>query len=167
MEYRLSQYFLFFPLLVLLYMNPYGMLLCLISIHAVLRICLPSKTMRRTFNLIITTTTILASSIILSKNTPSYKVILVRILSSAIRYKRPVYIELSRDKVLTPIPIYQERYADSSTIYSKSAKVEEGYETDMDSMQEALTEATAMINCSKQPVIIAGVEIHRFGLQDK
>jgi TPP-dependent 2-oxoacid decarboxylase len=37
----------------------------------------------------------------------------------------------------------------------------------MDSMQEALAEATAMINSSKQPVIIAGVEIHRFGLQDK
>jgi indolepyruvate decarboxylase len=34
-------------------------------------------------------------------------------------------------------------------------------------MQEALAEATAMINSSKQPVIIAGVEIHRFALQDK
>jgi len=34
-------------------------------------------------------------------------------------------------------------------------------------LQEALAEATAMINSSKQPVIIAGVEIHRFGLQNK
>jgi TPP-dependent 2-oxoacid decarboxylase len=90
-----------------------------------------------------------------------------RVLSSAIRYKRPVYIELPRDKVSTPIPIYQEQSVDSSSKYSKTAKVEEGYETDMDSMQEALAEATAMINSSKQPVIIAGVEIHRFGLQDK
>jgi TPP-dependent 2-oxoacid decarboxylase len=88
-----------------------------------------------------------------------------RVLSSATRYKRPVYIELPRDKV--SIPIYQEQYADPSTTYSKTAKIEEGYETDMDSMQEALAEATAMINSSKQPVIIAGVEIHRFGLQDK
>jgi indolepyruvate decarboxylase len=88
-----------------------------------------------------------------------------RVLSSAIRYKRPVYIELPRDKV--SIPIYQEQYVDSSTTYSKTAEVEEGYETDMNSMQEALAEATAMINSSKQPVIIAGVEIHRFGLQDK
>ena len=31
-----------------------------------------------------------------------------RVLSSAIRYKRPVYIELPRDRVSTPIPIYQE-----------------------------------------------------------
>jgi len=88
-----------------------------------------------------------------------------RVLSSATRYKRPVYIELPRDKV--SIPIYQEQYADPSTTYSQTAKIEEGYETDMDSMQEALAEATAMINSSKQPVIIAGVEIHRFGLQDK
>jgi TPP-dependent 2-oxoacid decarboxylase len=89
-----------------------------------------------------------------------------RVLSSTIRYKRPVYIELPRDKVSTPIPIYQEQYVDSPT-YIKTAKVEDGYETDMDSMQEALAEAIAMINSSKQPVIIAGVEIHRFGLQDK
>jgi indolepyruvate decarboxylase len=34
-------------------------------------------------------------------------------------------------------------------------------------MQEALEEATATINSSKQPVIIAGVEIHHFGLQNK
>ena len=88
-----------------------------------------------------------------------------RVLSSATRYKRPVYIELPRDKV--SIPIYQEQYVDPSTTYSKTAKIEEGYETDTDSMQEALAEATAMINSSKQPVIIAGVEIHRFGLQDK
>jgi TPP-dependent 2-oxoacid decarboxylase len=79
-----------------------------------------------------------------------------RVLSSAIRYKRPVYIELPRDKISTPI--YQEQY-------SEAPKKE--YETDMDSMQEALEEATAMINSSKQPVIIAGVEIHRFGLQNK
>jgi TPP-dependent 2-oxoacid decarboxylase len=90
-----------------------------------------------------------------------------RALSSAIRYKRPVYIELPRDKVSISIPTtYQEQYVDSST-YSKTTKVEEEYETDMDSMQEALVEATAMMNSSKHPVIIAGVEIHRFGLQDK
>src|SRR5215469_11689082 len=79
-----------------------------------------------------------------------------RVLSSAIRYKRPVYIELPRDKISTPI--YQEQY---------SGTTKEEYETDIDSMQEALAEATAMINSSKQPVIIAGVEIHRFGLQNE
>jgi TPP-dependent 2-oxoacid decarboxylase len=89
-----------------------------------------------------------------------------RVLSSAIRCKRPVYIELPRDMASAPISISREQYTDSST-YSKTTKVEEEYETDMDSMQEALAEATAMINSSKQPVIVAGIEIHRFGLQDK
>jgi indolepyruvate decarboxylase len=65
---------------------------------------------------------------------------------------------LPRDKI--SIPIYKEQY-------SETAKVEDVYKTDMDSMQEALAEATTMINSSKQPVVIAGVEIHRFGLQDK
>ncbi|MFL6382745.1 MAG: alpha-keto acid decarboxylase family protein [Nitrososphaeraceae archaeon] len=95
-----------------------------------------------------------------------------RVLSSAMRYKRPVYIELPRDKVSTPISIYyQEQYPDSSSSkYSKSIKIGEGEvqeKRDIDSMQEALSEAIEMINSSKQPVIIAGVEIHRFGLQDK
>jgi TPP-dependent 2-oxoacid decarboxylase len=94
-----------------------------------------------------------------------------RVLSSAMRYKRPVYIELPRDKVSTPISIYyQEQYPDSSSKYSKSIKTGEGElqeKRDIDSMQEALSEAIEMINSSKQPVIIAGVEIHRFGLQNK
>src|ERR687885_2976274 len=64
-----------------------------------------------------------------------------RVLSSVMRYKRPVYIELPRDKVSTPIPIYhQEQYPDSSSKYSKSIKTGEGEEqqekTDMNSMQE-------------------------------
>ena len=90
-----------------------------------------------------------------------------RTLSSAIRYKRPVYIELPRDKVSTPIPISQGQYPDPSTTCLKTAKVEVAYETDRDSMQEALVEAIEIINSSKQPVVIAGVEIHRFALQNK
>jgi TPP-dependent 2-oxoacid decarboxylase len=77
-----------------------------------------------------------------------------RVLSSAIRYKRPVYIELPRDQVSAPISFYQEQN-------------EEEQKTDSDSLREALGEAVQMINTSKQPVIVAGVELHRFGLQDK
>src|SRR5919202_1839576 len=87
-----------------------------------------------------------------------------RVLSSAIRYKRPVYIEIPRDKVSAPISIPS---SSTSAIYSKSVKQQVRYESDIDSMREALAEATAMINSSKQPVIVAGVELHRFGLQDK
>jgi TPP-dependent 2-oxoacid decarboxylase len=97
-----------------------------------------------------------------------------RVLSSAIRYKRPVYIELPRDILSASTNIYQEYHGDSST-YSESTRVEEEeeededeeYETDITSMEEALSEAITMINSSKQPVIVAGVELHRFRLQDK
>src|ERR671939_227886 len=73
-----------------------------------------------------------------------------RVLSSAIRYKRPVYIEIPRDKVSEPISIAS---SSTSDIYSKSVKQQLRYESDIDSMREALAEATAMINSSKQPVI--------------
>src|SRR5919202_302201 len=92
-----------------------------------------------------------------------------RVLSSAIRYKRPVYIELPRDQVSAPISSYKEQY-DGSQTYSKHIRIEEKDEeqkTDRDSLREALSEAIEMINNSKQSVIIAGVELHRFGLQHK
>jgi indolepyruvate decarboxylase len=68
-------------------------------------------------------------------------------------------------------PIYiQKSFEDFKTVsqsYPETTKLveEEEYGTDMPSMQEALSEATTMINSSKKPIIIAGVEIHRFGLQ--
>jgi indolepyruvate decarboxylase len=89
-----------------------------------------------------------------------------RVLSSAKRYKRPVYIELPRDMVSAPIYIQQSSkdFKTESQSNSETTKLveEEEYGTDM---QEALSEATTMINSSKKPIIIAGVEIHRFGLQ--
>jgi TPP-dependent 2-oxoacid decarboxylase len=96
-----------------------------------------------------------------------------RVLSAAIRYKRPVYIELPRDIVSASIHADQKLYVDSPLSYngsSENVKAAEGgeeYQTDIASMKEAVSEATTLINSSSQPVIIAGVEIHRFTLQDK
>jgi indolepyruvate decarboxylase len=75
-----------------------------------------------------------------------------RVLSSAKRYKRPVYIELPRDMVSAPIYI-QKSFEDFKTVsqsYPETTKLveEEEYGTDMPSMQEALSEATIMINSS-------------------
>jgi TPP-dependent 2-oxoacid decarboxylase len=39
--------------------------------------------------------------------------------------------------------------------------------SDQNALQSAVDEAVMMINEAKQPVVIAGVELHRFGLQDK
>jgi len=39
--------------------------------------------------------------------------------------------------------------------------------SDPNALQAALDDAVTMINESQQPVVIADVELHRFGLQDK
>lgn len=75
-----------------------------------------------------------------------------RCLEAAVRYKRPVYLEIPRDRV------------NSHALVSHSPA-----RTLLRSHKQALAEATAeaveMINAAQTPVILAGVEIHRFGLQ--
>ena len=76
-----------------------------------------------------------------------------RVFSAALRYKRPVYIELPRDMIcVSANPSQQPQEAMRSS--------------DANALQEALHEAIDIINAAKKPVIIAGVELHRFGLQD-
>jgi indolepyruvate decarboxylase len=77
-----------------------------------------------------------------------------RVLHAALRFKRPVYIELPRDLVSVPgIP------------HHKTAEIHE--RSDPQSLRAALAEAGQMINAARQPVILADVEVHRFGLQDQ
>jgi indolepyruvate decarboxylase len=80
-----------------------------------------------------------------------------RALSIALRYKRPVYIELPRDVVNSPVANISDHH--------KNAEKEEPSEPL--ALAEAVQEAAAMINASQKPVIVAGVEIQRFGLQDE
>jgi len=77
-----------------------------------------------------------------------------RVLDEALRRKRPVYIELPRDMV--GVPAVPRRV--------RSPAAEPG---EADVLREALEEAVEMINAARNPVIVAGVEIHRFGLQDQ
>ena len=77
-----------------------------------------------------------------------------RVLHAALRFKRPVYIELPRDLVSVPgIP------------HHKTAEIHE--QSDRKSLREALAEAGKMINAARRPVILADVEVHRFGLQNQ
>src|SRR5918994_4567296 len=80
-----------------------------------------------------------------------------RVLSAALRFKRPVYIELPRDVVSTSI----------TGQYRHPLDIRESEQSDLNALREATTEANNMISAAKKPVIIAGEEIHRFGLQDK
>jgi len=77
-----------------------------------------------------------------------------RVLAAALRYKRPVYIELPRDMV-------------TAFGVENHASQEVRGASDPDALQEALKEAVAMIGTAHRPVIIAGVELHRFGLQNQ
>lgn len=76
-----------------------------------------------------------------------------RVLTAALRYKRPVYIEIPRDMVNTP----------GNPHYFRRQQVDE---SNAETLAEAIREAVALINAAKQPIILADVEIHRFGLQD-
>ena len=76
-----------------------------------------------------------------------------RVLSLALQFKRPVYIELPRDMVFKPVGCPH--------VYTPPKQV-----SDQNTLLSALAEATLLINSAKQPVIIAGVELHRFGLVD-
>jgi indolepyruvate decarboxylase len=75
-----------------------------------------------------------------------------RVLQTAIRTRRPVYLELPRDMA-----------AARGTAPRVSSPARE--KSDRNALREALGEAVKMINASRRPVIIAGVELHRFGLQ--
>jgi indolepyruvate decarboxylase len=77
-----------------------------------------------------------------------------RVLHAALRFKRPVYIELPRDLVGVPgHPHYRPQELHEAS--------------DPRSLRAALAEAEAMINAARKPVILADVEVHRFGLQDE
>ncbi len=77
-----------------------------------------------------------------------------RVLHAAESYKRPVYIELPRDMVARP-----------GIARSEPSNLDEA--SDTLSLKAALAEATEMIRAARQPVILADVEVHRFGLQEE
>ncbi|MEM7540408.1 MAG: thiamine pyrophosphate-binding protein [Pseudomonadota bacterium] len=76
-----------------------------------------------------------------------------RVLDAAETHKRPIYIEVPRDQV--------HQIAAPSTV--KRFQPSPG---DDAALTEAIEEATEMLNTAANPVILAGVEVHRFGLQD-
>jgi indolepyruvate decarboxylase len=75
-----------------------------------------------------------------------------RVLDAIERAKRPGYIELPRDMVDVAHP-HRRRAARPAELCDEAA------------LDECVAEAAAMLNASKKPVILAGVEVHRFGLQ--
>lgn len=77
-----------------------------------------------------------------------------RVLDAVYRYKRPGYIELPRDMVDARGTLYQRPSTG-------------GHLSDPDILDAAVEDACNFINQSKRPIILAGVELHRFGYQNK
>ena len=76
-----------------------------------------------------------------------------RVLEAGVGYKRPVYLEIPRDQVQA------KQVAPHRAPVGLPA-------SDPDALREALDETSAMLTAAKRPMILADVEIHRFGLQD-
>ncbi len=77
-----------------------------------------------------------------------------RVLATAVRYKRPVYLEIPRDRL------------DTRMVVPHTSPAEILPPSDPDALREAIDESLAMLKAAKRPMILAGVELHRFGLQD-
>lgn len=77
-----------------------------------------------------------------------------RVIAAALTYKRPAYIEIPRD--IVSLPAMLDLRLPPVTLTSDAA-----------ALAESLKEAEIMIRSAEKPVIIAGVELHRFGLQDQ
>ncbi len=77
-----------------------------------------------------------------------------RVLEACLRYKRPVYIELPRDQV------------NAEPLYDHQPSVER-LTSDRRALREAIEETVQMIRQAKRPVVLVGVEIHRFGLHNE
>lgn len=76
-----------------------------------------------------------------------------RVLDFCIDRKKPVYIELPRDTVAAPIELATQKYSPGII------------HTDPRALLEALKEIKSLLQHCKQPVIWAGHEIQRYGLQ--
>jgi len=78
-----------------------------------------------------------------------------RVIDAILQTKRPGYIELPRDMVFV-IPANPEQRKNSA-IEARSSSIP----------AEVLDEAVSMINSSQKPVILAGLEVERYGLTEK
>src|SRR5450432_1577751 len=79
---------------------------------------------------------------------------IIRCVEACLRHKRPVYIEVPHDMVDREIPI------------PSVAEIPQPV-SDPLALEEALGESLELLAKSKKPVILAGVELHRFKLIDR
>ncbi len=79
-----------------------------------------------------------------------------RALNALIQFKRPIYLEIPRDLVLAPVQVVSTEPPKNKVCQS-----------DPVALKEAVAEVRGILSGSERPFILAGAEIHRFGLQDE
>jgi TPP-dependent 2-oxoacid decarboxylase len=94
-----------------------------------------------------------AAVILSDANQAAYQI--DRTLADCLHHKRPVYIEIPVDLV------------DRPCLPPEIHPVVAAKLTNPDVLQEAVAEAVELLAKAKSPVILAGVEFHRFDLEDK
>jgi indolepyruvate decarboxylase len=92
-----------------------------------------------------------ASTVLLDEDRAAGEI--VRCVEACLKHKRPVYIEVPHDMVDREIPVNLPTRQPAP-------------HSDPATLAAALRETVAMLALAKKPVIIAGVELHRFGLTD-
>ena len=78
---------------------------------------------------------------------------IIRVVEAILEHCRPGYIEIPYDVVDMPVKL--------PTLVNKPVAT-----SDAENLNAMIEDAVAMINASKQPVVIADVELHRHGLTD-
>ena len=81
---------------------------------------------------------------------------IARVLSSCVRRSRPVYLELPRDMVeapCAPVPKRADAPADAST--------------DAPAVEACADEVLARLALARSPVLMVGIEVRRYGLEEK
>jgi indolepyruvate decarboxylase len=77
---------------------------------------------------------------------------IARVLASCLRHSEPVYIEIPRDMVAVPCA---------------DVVPEAAFQVDADALDACVDEILQRLQQAKSPVLMAGVEVRRYGLEDK
>jgi indolepyruvate decarboxylase len=77
---------------------------------------------------------------------------IARVLASCLRQSQPVYIEIPRDMVAVPC----------APVLAQAAAA-----VDQDALDACVSEILERLRQAKAPVLMAGVEVRRFGIEDK
>lgn len=97
-----------------------------------------------------------ASAVLLDEERAAGEII--RCVDACLRHKRPVYIEVPHDMVDKEIVVPVDQLAAHDAIPKTIS--------DPQTLAAALDETWQMLSKAKKPVILAGVELHRYGLTD-